>query len=51
MKCRYCYNTAVIGRVGHHPGLVERFNNWKRRRNQNKLYLMTGYYPPVYPGK
>jgi hypothetical protein len=42
-------------RIGRRMTLVDRFHSWQRRRWQKKAdieaCMMTGFYPPVYPGK
>lgn len=50
MKSRYCYNTQVYRKIGRRVGLLTRLRRWARHEEPD-LYPISGYYPPVYPGK
>ena len=53
MTSRYCYCPMTTKRIGHRMTPAERFRRWKAKRKMAKpdLYMVTGFYPPVYPGK
>lgn len=52
-KSRYCYNTAVYGKVGRRLTIWEQIKKWRhdRKRAKPDLYPVTGYYPMIYPEK
>jgi hypothetical protein len=55
MKSRYCYNPMTSKRIGQRLTIADRFRRWKRereeRRNWPDVFMVTGYNPPIYPGK
>lgn len=53
MKSRYCYCPATAKRIGKRMTLLDRIrrNRAAYRMSRLELYPISGYYPPVYPGK
>ena len=55
MKSRYCYCPATAERIGQRATILYRLRRWLKirrdRRNAPDVFTVTGYYPPVYPGK
>lgn len=55
MTSRYCYCPMTAKRIGRRMTLMDRFRRWKKNRenlrNEPDLYMVTGFYRPVYPGK
>lgn len=51
MKSRYCYCPMTAKRIGRRVTLFDRIRRRKARRENPDLFMVTGYYPPVYPGK
>ena len=55
MTCRYVFYPMTAKRIGRRMTIAERFRSWQRQRRLCKdtpdVYPVTGYYPPVYPGK
>lgn len=51
-KSRYCYNTAVTGRVGRRVTLIGRFRRWRHMRQiarETDVFPYGGYAAPIYP--
>lgn len=55
MKSRYIYCPMTSKRIGRRVTLADRFRKWiyerKKRRNEPDVFMVTGFYPPVYPEK
>lgn len=55
MTSRYVYCPMTSKRIGRRVTIMDRFRRWKKerenRRNAPDVFMVTGYYPPIYPGK
>ena len=55
MKSRYCYCPMTAKRIGRRAGLLYRFRRWKAERRKWRdrpdVFRVTGFNPPIYPGK
>ena len=48
---RYVYCPMVTKKIGRRVTLMDRIRKRRIRREQPDLFMVTGYYAPVYPGK
>lgn len=52
---RYFYTPARQKRIGRRVTVFERirrrYRRWKNREFEPDLYIVTGYFPPVYPSR
>lgn len=55
MKSRYIFCPMTSKKIGRRVTLAYRFRRWikerKDRKNGPDVYMVTGFFPPVYPGK
>lgn len=55
MTGRYCYCPMTAKRIGRRMTIADRFRSWQRKRRMAReepdLFMVTGFYPPVFPGK
>lgn len=55
MTGRYVYCPMTAKRIGRRMTIADRFRSWQRKRQIRKaepdMFMVTGFYPPVYPGK
>ena len=55
MKSRYIFCPMTSKKIGMRITLADRFRRWKKERENRKNYpdvfMVTGFFPPVYPGK
>ena len=47
-KCRYCYSPAVTGKISHRLTIADRYRRWKRKKQRIDVYMVTGYFQPVW---
>lgn len=55
MKSRYIFCPMTSKKIGRRVTLADRFRRWKKERenwkNEPDVFMVTGFFPPVYPGK
>ena len=55
MTSRYVYCPMTSKRIGQRATLAYRFRRWQKMRRDRKngpdVYMVTGFFPPVFPGK
>ena len=53
LKSRYCFNPAHAPKIGRRVTMVSRIRRWinKRRNGRPDVFMVTGYFNPVYPRK
>jgi len=51
MKSRYIYCPMTSKRIGRRLTVMDRIRRWLRGTNRADVYQVTGFFPPVFPGK